>query len=184
MGSRPAWSAPPSPCARIAPLVRVSCGALLCLSRVRCAAADPFFAAPRGGGGYPSRVRSACNAALSGRGLCAPWGKVACRCAMLPCCVWARKRAPLLRLSLLAAAPCCVWAQAVLRPFCPLLFCPLPLAAAARYRYNKVAYLYHAAPLPNWTKTAPKKTKSVKKRAFLCGTYCRKRPRVRQLTVR
>ena len=76
---------------------------------------------------------------------------------------------PLPWLLRLAAAPCAVWAHAVLRLCPPLLSCPLPQTAAARYRYNKVAYLHHAAPLPNCTKTHLKSIKKRQKARFLCG---------------
>ena len=179
----PAWSAPPPPAVGIAQLARGCCGALLvCLG----AAAPPLprpAPRPRGGGGILLGFAHACNAALSGRGLCALGDGLACGLRLLPCFVWARKARHRGYLSRLAAAPCCRLGASRPAPVLPLLSCPLPLAAAARYATLLYVPVSCSPCCKSISKLHQKTQKSVKKPAF-CAAYRRKRPWLRQLTVR
>lgn len=174
MAARPAWSLPPSPCGRYcaagAGLLRRAVG----LSRGCCAAAAPSCAAPSRGRGVSCWGSLRLQSRLLRRGLCALGAVLLAGCALLPCYVWARKARPRGCLSRLAAAPCYVWAHIALRLCFRPLSCPLPLAAAVRYRSPA------AKPYQKHIKSA---LKCVKKPAF-CAAHCRKHPRMRQQTVR
>ena len=141
----PAWSAPPPPAVGIAQLARGCCGALLvCLG----AAAPPLprpAPRPRGGGGILLGFAHACNAALSGRGLCALGFRCLRAAPCSPASSGREKRALGAVCRGLPLRPAAVWAHAVLRLSCPLLSCPLPRAAAIADTCSPAAKLHQNA---------------------------------------
>lgn len=184
LGARPAWSAPPSPCARGSAARAGRRRLLLRLLRVR--APPPSRSSPRlaGAGGFQLGFAHACLSRLSwARAMRPPaWVCLHALSAPLlglgrkPPCAYARAmRPPAWVCRCRAAAPCLVLGAS--RP-APLSSAPiLPAAACSRYRGHMQPRCQTA---PKSIKTTPK---SVKKRAF-CAAYRRKRHGERQQTVR
>lgn len=164
---------PPPPALVVPPLVRGGCGCCCdCFGFAR--RRRPVLRRGSRGRGVSCWGSLRLQAASLGRGLCA-----LCYClsrlAAAPCCRLGAKARPLHgRLAGCALLPCCRLGARRPAP----LFPPAVLPAAACSRYAVTQPRCQTA--PKRIKTAPK---SVKKPAF-CAAYRRKRPCMRQWTVR
>ena len=140
LGARPAWSAPPSPCARGSAARAGRLRLLLRLLRVR--APPPSRPSPRlagaGGfqlGGAPLALRLSWARAMRPpawvclRSLLAPLPGLGRK---PPCALRGLCALPLGSVAVAPLRPAWSWAQAALRLCPPLLSCPLPRAAATR----------------------------------------------------
>ena len=157
---------PPPPALVVPPLVRGGCGCCCgCFGFAR--RRRPVLRRGSRGRGVSSLGSLRLPCGCLGRGLCAPRLGLLAVAPCSPAWSWAQAalrsaramRPPAWSVAVAPLRPAWSWAQAALRLCPPLLSCPLPLAAAARY----------AAPLPNCTKNTPKSTKKRQKARFLCG---------------
>lgn len=159
LGARPAWSAPPSPCARGSAARAGRLRLLLRLLRVR--APPPSRPSPRlaGAGGFQLGVAPLALRLSWARAMRPQLGLVA-GLPLRPAALGRESAPPASAACRLRMLPCRPWAQAALRLCPPPQSCPLPRAAATRYSSPRCK---------NPSKTHQKSIKKRQKARFLCG---------------
>ena len=163
LAARPAWSAPPSPCNRIAQLARGGGGC--CYVCFGGGAPPPPRPSPRlaGAGGFQLGFAHACQAAILGAGYAPPaWNCLQARHAPPPG-LGREKRAPRFGLSLSRR---CALPGLGRKPPCAFVLRPNPARCRVQPQRGMQLYcmrLYHAAPAAKAYQNSTKKHKKASK---------------------